>query len=37
MMNQVLEGVSGMMPDVLGDALPDVTGPSIPKFKQPKI
>jgi len=37
MMNQVLEGVSGMMPDVLGDALPNVTGPSIPKFKQPKI
>ena len=30
MMNQVLEGVSGMMPDVLGDALPDVTGESLP-------
>tara|TARA_S200000501_G_scaffold237444_1_gene222573 strand:- start:8843 stop:9082 length:240 start_codon:yes stop_codon:yes gene_type:complete len=41
MMNQVLENVQGLMPDVLGNALPDVTGssmptdpkvPSIPKF-----
>tara|TARA_Y100000004_G_scaffold139618_1_gene158536 strand:- start:2305 stop:2529 length:225 start_codon:yes stop_codon:yes gene_type:complete len=30
MMNQVLENVQGLMPDVLGNALPDVTGPSLP-------
>ena len=30
MMNQVLENVQGLMPDVLGNALPDTTGPSLP-------
>ena len=29
MMNQVLENVQGLMPDVLDNALPDVTGPSL--------
>ena len=29
MMNKVLEGVSGMMPKVLDNALPDMTGESI--------
>ena len=37
MMNQVLDSVQGLMPDILDNALPDVTGPTIPKFKQPKI
>ena len=30
MMNQVLENVQGLMPDVLDNALPDTTGKSIP-------
>ena len=30
MMNQVLENVKGLMPDVLDNALPDTTGKSIP-------
>ena len=30
MMNKVLEGVSGMMPKVLDNALPEVTRESIP-------
>ena len=29
-MNQVLENVQGLMPDVLDNALPNVTGPSLP-------
>ena len=37
MMNQVLDSVQGLMPDILDNALPDVTGPTIPEFKQPKI
>ena len=37
MMNQVLDSVQGLMPDILDNALPDVTGPTVPKFKQPKI
>ena len=37
MMNQVLNSVQGLMPDILDNALPDVTGQTIPKFKQPKI
>ena len=37
MMNQVLDSVQGLMPDILDNALPDVTGQTIPKFKQPKI
>jgi len=37
MMNQVLDSVQGLMPDILDNALPDLTGPTIPKFKQPKI
>ena len=37
MMNQVLDQVQGLMPNILDNALPDVTGPTIPKFKQPKI
>ena len=36
-MNQILDQVQGLMPDILDNALPDVTGPTIPKFKQPKI
>jgi len=36
-MNEVLDNVQGLMPDILDNALPDVTGPTIPKFKQPKI
>ena len=36
-MNQVLDQVQGLMPDILDNALPEVTGPTIPKFKQPKI
>ncbi len=30
MMNQVLENVQGLMPDVLDNALPDTTGQSLP-------
>ena len=30
MMNQVLENVKGLMPDVLGNSLPSTTGESIP-------
>ena len=30
MMNKVLDGVSGMMPKVLDNALPNVTGESLP-------
>ena len=30
MMNQVLENVKGLMPDVLEKGLPDLTGPSLP-------
>ena len=30
MMNQVLENVQGLMPDVLEKGLPDLTGPSLP-------
>ena len=30
MMNQVLENVQGLMPDVLDNALPGQTGPSLP-------
>ena len=30
MMNQVLENVQGLLPDVLSTRLPDVTGPSLP-------
>ena len=35
MMNQVLEKVQGLMPDILDAEIPDVTGPSmqLPKFK----
>ena len=29
-MNQVLENVQGLMPDVLEKGLPDLTGPSLP-------
>ena len=36
-MNQVLDQVQGLMPDILDNALPDLTGPTIPKFTQPKI
>jgi len=36
-MNEILDNVQGLMPDILDNALPDVTGPTIPKFKQPKI
>jgi len=36
-MNEVLDNVQGLMPDILDNALPDVTGPTIPKFTQPKI
>ena len=36
-MNQVLDQVQGLMPDILDNALPEVTGETIPKFKQPKI
>jgi len=36
-MNQILDQVQGLMPDILDNALPDITGPTIPKFKQPKI
>ena len=36
-MNQILDQVQGIMPDILDNALPDVTGPTVPKFKQPKI
>ncbi len=34
-MNQVLEKVQGLMPDILDAEIPDVTGPSmqLPKFK----
>jgi len=37
MMNQVLEGVSGMMPKVLDQGLPDMTGPSLPTTKLPTL
>ena len=40
MMNQVLENVQGLMPDVLEKGLPDLTGPSLPippKINKPKI
>ena len=35
MMNQVLENVQGLMPDILDAEIPDVTGPSmqLPKLK----
>ena len=36
-MNQVLDQVQGLMPDILDNALPEVTGETIPKFNQPKI
>ena len=36
-MNEILDNVQGLIPDILDNALPDVTGPTIPKFKQPKI
>jgi hypothetical protein len=36
-MNEVLDNVQGLMPDILDNALPDVTGPTIPEFKKPKI
>ena len=35
MMNQVLENVQGLMPDVLEKGLPNLTGPSLPV--QPKM
>jgi len=31
-MNQVLDQVQGLMPDILDNALPEVTGPTIPKL-----
>ena len=39
MMNQVLENVQGLMPDVLEKGLPDLTGPSLPLPKKtlPKL
>ena len=36
-MNQVLDNVKGLMPDVLGNALPDVTGKSMPLPVKPSI
>ena len=30
MMNQVLENVQGLMPDILGNSLPSTTGKSLP-------
>tara|TARA_A100001391_G_scaffold59289_1_gene36763 strand:+ start:389 stop:706 length:318 start_codon:yes stop_codon:yes gene_type:complete len=36
-MNEILDNVSGMMPEILDNALPDFTGPTIPEFQQPKI
>ena len=36
-MNEVLDNVQGLMPDILDNALPDVTGPTIPEFKKPNI
>ena len=35
MMNQVLDNVKGLMPDVLGNSLPSTTGKSIPAL--PKL
>ena len=40
MMNQVLENVQGLMPDVLGNSLPSTTGksiPTLPKTQLPKF
>ena len=37
LMKEVMGNVSGLMPDVLGDALPDVTGTSLPTTKLPKF
>ena len=34
MMNQVLDNVQGLMPDVLGNSLPSTTGKSIPTIPQ---
>jgi len=36
-MNEVLDNVQALMPDILDNALPDVTGPTIPKFEKPNI
>ena len=36
-MNEVLGGVSGMMPKVLDQGLPEMTGPSLPTTKLPKF
>tara|TARA_R100000329_G_scaffold3220_1_gene4817 strand:+ start:952 stop:1221 length:270 start_codon:yes stop_codon:yes gene_type:complete len=37
MMNQVLENVKGLMPDVLGNSLPSTTGESIPALPKLKL
>ena len=37
MMNQVLENVKGLMPDVLGNSLPSTTGESIPSLPKLKL
>ena len=37
MMNQVLENVQGLMPEILDQGLPDMTGPSLPTTKLPKF
>ena len=37
MMNQVLENVQGLMPDVLGNSLPSTTGKSIPTLQKLQI
>ena len=36
-MNEVLGGVSGMMPKVLDEGLPKMTGPSLPTTQLPKF
>ena len=37
MMNQVLENVKGLMPDVFGNSLPSTTGESIPALPKLKL
>ena len=37
MMNQVLENVKGLMPDILGNSLPSTTGESIPALPKLKL
>ncbi len=38
-MNEILDNVQGLMPDILDNALPDLTGPSmaIPDFPKTKV